>query len=244
MSLLYNNANKQTQQLRKDLDLFEKDPIGSPISIIGQITTTLTTLSRTLKDFQDYIEKQTLSLNEGAKLKNETRLQNLNNELMEYKLKFQSLKKQREQGLAEQSKAKLFTTAVSENPYGEDISMTNRRGFHDDQSQGQPQQQQQQKYSGMSMEEGLYKEQNSLDKSNQQLDDILEMGRQAFDDLVEQNELIADMRERMGESLENLGFSQVTIRKVQRKLFEDKWLFYIGALLTLYIMYLIYHYLG
>ncbi|KAH3667167.1 hypothetical protein OGAPHI_002816 [Ogataea philodendri] len=227
-----------TQQLRKDLDQFEKDPVGAQLSLIGQITTTTTNLSRTLQDYEDYIVKQTLSLNETQKIKNENRLSSLKNELLEYKLKAQSLKKQREEGLAEVNRNQLFTnrsTAISDNPYEETgvSSVTNRVG-----------QSRQEQYSGLSMQEGLQKEQSILEKSNQQLDDILEMGRLAFDDLVEQNEVVLKMKDKMSSSLQTLGVSNATIRQIEKKAFEDKWIFYVGAALTFYVMYLIWRYLG
>ncbi|ODV84563.1 glycoside hydrolase family 17 protein [[Candida] arabinofermentans NRRL YB-2248] len=246
-SLLYNSAIKQTQQLRKDLEIFENNPINSPLSIIGQITTTITTLTRTLQDYEDYILKQTLSLNESQKLKNENRLKNLKDELIEYKLKFQLFKKQREDGLNELNKNQLLytnrSTAISDNPYDESngSSIVNRANAKsiDDQNDNESN-----KYSSLSMQEGLYKEQTVLEKSNQQLDDILEMGKLAFDDLIEQNEVILKMKDKMSSSLQTLGVSKATIRKIEKKAFEDKWIFYIGALITLYIMYLIYSYLG
>ncbi|OWB69157.1 hypothetical protein B5S33_g4989 [[Candida] boidinii] len=223
---------KQTQQLRKDLEVFEQDPVNTQLSTIGQITTTITQLSRILQEYDDFISKQTL--NENSKLKNETRLLNFQNELSESKIKFQSLKKQREEDLAQISKNSLFnntSTAVSDNPY-ESNTVVNRHANIAAQQQ-----------SGLSMQEGLYKEQSILQRGDEQLDAILEMGQQAFTDLVEQNEIIKKTQQKMVQSLETLGVSRETIRKIEKKAFEDKWIFYIGAILTLYFFYLILKYL-
>ncbi|OUM53384.1 hypothetical protein BVG19_g2660 [[Candida] boidinii] len=223
---------KQTQQLRKDLEVFEQDPVNTQLSTIGQITTTITQLSRILQEYDDFISKQTL--NENSKLKNETRLLNFQNELSESKIKFQSLKKQREEDLAQISKNSLFnntSTAVSDNPY-ESNTVINRHANIAAQQQ-----------SGLSMQEGLYKEQSILQRGDEQLDAILEMGQQAFTDLVEQNEIIKKTQQKMVQSLETLGVSRETIRKIEKKAFEDKWIFYIGAILTLYFFYLILKYL-
>lgn len=229
--MLYNNAMKQTQQLRKDLEVFEQDPVNTQLSTIGQITTTITQLSRILQEYDDFISKQTL--NENSKLKNETRLLNFQNELSESKIKFQSLKKQREEELAQISKNSLFnntSTAVSDNPY-ESNTVVNRHANNS------------QQHSGLSMQEGLYKEQSILQRGDEQLDAILEMGQQAFSDLVEQNEIIKKTQQKMVQSLETLGVSRETIRKIEKKAFEDRWIFYIGAILTLYCFYLILKYL-
>ncbi|VEU23087.1 DEKNAAC104099 [Brettanomyces naardenensis] len=238
-SLLYNNATRLTQQLRKDLEQFAKDPSTAAPALIGQITTTINNLGRTLRDYEEFINNQTLSLNESQKLKNQNRLTNLKKEYSEYKVKFASLRKQREDSQAESSRNQLFSnrsTAISDNPYDEN-SMSIRQG-HASKNGSVPSD------SGLSMQEGLYKEQSVLERSNQQLDDILEMGRQAFDDLVEQNEIVGKMRDRMSSSLETMGVSRATIRKIEKKAFEDKWIFYIGGGTTLFSMYMIWHYLG
>lgn len=183
-----------------------------------------------------------MSLNEAQKTKNKGRLQTLRQEYAEYKQKIDSLRKQREEALAEANRSRLFSntsTAISDNPYDES-NMTSRQSH----AVSQGEQTQINASSGMSMTDGLYKEQTSLERSNQQLDDILDMGRQAFDDLVQQNEIVGKMRDRMSSSLETMGVSRATIRKIDKKAFEDKWIFYIGAALTFLIMYLIWHYLG
>lgn len=169
-------------------------------------------------------------------------MQTLRQEYAEYKQKIDSLRKQREEALAEANRSRLFSntsTAISDNPYDES-NMTSRQSH----AVSQGEQTQINASSGMSMADGLYKEQTSLERSNQQLDDILDMGRQAFDDLVQQNEIVGKMRDRMSSSLETMGVSRATIRKIDKKAFEDKWIFYIGAALTFLIMYLIWHYLG
>ncbi|QPG74250.1 hypothetical protein FOA43_001575 [Brettanomyces nanus] len=239
MSLLYNNASRLTQQVRRDLEQFEKNPVTAAPALLGQITTTINNLGRTLADYEMYIKNQTLSLNESQKVKNQNRLENLQKEYSEYKVQFSGLRKQREEAQAEQNKSQLFSnrsTAISDNPYEENgITSRQTRAAKENNEISD---------SGMTMRDGLYKEQSTFERSNQQLDDILEMGRQAFDDLVEQNEIVGKMRDKMNSSLETMGVSRATIRQIEKIAFEDKWIFYIGAALTLFIMYMIYHYLG
>lgn len=220
--------------MRKELDQFSGDPAGAAPGLIGQLTTTINNLGRTLRDYETYIKNQTLDLNEAQKQKNQGRLENLQKEYDDAKASFTSLRKRREDAQTEAGRSQLFTnksTAISDNPY-DNNTMTSRH------TQQPPTE------TDMSMQEGLYREQNILERSNAQLDDILEMGRQAFDDLVEQNEIVLKMRDRMTSSLATMGVSKATIRTIEKKAFEDKWIFYIGAALTLFLMWLIYHYLG
>ncbi|CDK26213.1 unnamed protein product [Kuraishia capsulata CBS 1993] len=225
---VFNLYNNKQMNLRKDLEAFDGNPVGAPLSLLGQITTTITLLVRTLDEYESFIAKETI--NEEKKLKNETRLLNLRSELGESKEKFTLLKKKREQGLQDTGRTQLFERgrngAGSDNPY-------------DDTANQQPG-----VASSLSMQEGLLKEGSVLGRGNQQLDEILEMGRATFEDLVSQNEIIAKAQRKMTESLSTLGFSRATIRKIEKKAFEDKWIFYIGALFTFFCFWLIWRYLG
>lgn len=105
-----------------------------------------------------------------------------------------------------------------------------------------PQQQQQQQESYMSYLEGLYKEKNTLVKGSEQLDRILEMGQQAFDDIVEQNETLRKIQAKFEESLITLGVSRGTIRSIERRARQDRWIFWFGLVVMLVSFYYIYKY--
>lgn len=93
--------------------------------------------------------------------------------------------------------------------------------------------------SGLSYTEGMHKERSTLSRGNQQLDDILEMGREAYEELVASNQMLRNFQEKITGSLLTLGVSQETIRSVERRAFQDKWIFYGGA----FVMFVLFYYI-
>lgn len=71
------------------------------------------------------------------------------------------------------------------------------------------------------------------------MDRILEMGQQAFEDIVEQNEILRKVQTKFEESLITLGVSQGTIRSVERRAKQDKWLFWFCVVVMLVVFYYI-----
>lgn len=85
----------------------------------------------------------------------------------------------------------------------------------------------------------MHKEHSTLARGNQQLDEILEMGREAYEELVASNEYLRKFQEKITGSLLTLGVSQETIRSVEKRAFKDKWIFYGGA----FFMFVLFYYL-
>ncbi|EEQ42905.1 hypothetical protein MG1_00236 [Candida albicans GC75] len=239
MNSIYNHGLKQTQTITKDLTQFEKNLSTSPLSLQGAITTSLTAFRKTIKEYSDLLEK---NVNDTSYTKHENRLNKFNQDLNEFTSKFDTLKKQRDIQVQEANKQELLgrrhisTTATaalgstsSDNPYE---SSSNP-------SQQQQQQQLQDEQNTMSYREGLYHEKNSLERGSEQLDRILEMGQQAFEDIVEQNEILRKVQTKFEESLITLGVSQGTIRSVERRAKQDKWLFWFCVVVMLVVFYYI-----
>lgn len=96
----------------------------------------------------------------------------------------------------------------------------------------------------MSYDEGMSKERDSLGRSSRQLDEILQMGQQSFDDLLVQNEYLQKFEKKLALSLMTLGVLRGTITRVERRAYQDRFLFFGGAIVTLVCFFLIYKYLG
>ena len=97
--------------------------------------------------------------------------------------------------------------------------------------------------SGLSYHEGLQKEQSIFERGNAQLEYILEMGQNSLNDIIEQNQILAGVQSKLTKSLRTLHFSEETIQKVNRRLFKDKLIFWIGLILMFTGMYLAMKYL-
>lgn len=224
MNALYNHGVRQTHHLTRDLASLEKNLLTSPMSLQGSIITSLTAFKKTIKEYNDMIQQSG-----GGDDKHRTRLEKFNGELNQFQLKFDSLRQQRESILQENNQQELMgrrhVAGGSENPYD-----SGSQGY----GYGQNQQQQ---TSNMSYLEGLYKEKQSLSRRSQQLDQILEMGQNAFEDLVEQNETLKKLGSKFSLSLVTLGVSQGTIRTIEKRARQDKWLFWGGVIIFFVLCY-------
>lgn len=220
MNALYNHGIKQTQLITKDLTAFEKQLSTAPLSLQGSIGTSLTSFKKTVREYRDLVRQNS---QDETNTKHETRLNRFEGELEGFQRKFDSLKKQRETLMAETSRQELMGRRhtgqglISENPY--------------DPSRHQAQTQEQ-----LSYLEGLDKERGSLQRGTQQLDHILDMGLQALQDLVDQNDTLRSMQIKFEHGLEVLGVSRGTIRSIERRARQDKWLFW-GSFLLLILFF-------
>lgn len=217
MNSLYNHGVKQTQLLTRDLALFEKNFSTLPMSLQGSISTTLTAFKKTIKEYTDLVRQSNL-----AEEKHLVRLQKFQADLAQFTAKFDSLRHQRELHL----QAELHQELMGRRPTGSD------NPYEQPSPQEQFQQQQQQNLSYL---EGLHKEKQSLGRGNQQLEMILEMGQSAFEDLVEQNETLRKLGNTFEQSLMTLGVSQSTIRRVERRAKQDKWIFW-GMVVVFFVI--------
>ncbi|CCH42443.1 hypothetical protein BN7_1988 [Wickerhamomyces ciferrii] len=221
--------------LRKDISQFESQLNTAPLSLQGSIVANLSTLTKTIDEYES------LAKNESQPEKQEKariRLINFKKDIQELRTKYQNLKKTRDDQLEETTRSELLNRRGHYNGQSSITSSSSANPFDSQQgTQQQPQQQQ-------SYHDGLYKENSTLSRGNQQLDEILEMGMEAFDELVASNELIRKFQSKVTDSLSTLGVSQGTIRTIEKRAFEDKWLFYGGAILMFIILYYIYKWLG
>lgn len=187
------------------------------MSLQGTIITSLTAFKKTIREYNDLVKQNTFT-----EEKHQARLEKFQQDLAQFTSKFDNLRQQREVQLLAESHQELLGrrhAVTSDNPY--------------DEQQAALQQQL------MSHLEGLYKEKQSLSRGSQQLDQILEMGQSAFEDLVEQNETLRRLGATFEQSLLTLGVSQGTIRRVEHRAKQDKWLFWGGVLLMFVMCYYI-----
>ncbi|KAG7196008.1 protein transport protein bos1 [Scheffersomyces spartinae] len=227
MNSLYNHGIKQKNQLSKELVEFEKNLASSPLSLQGSISTTLTAFRKTIDDFRQLVKQNSA---DDSNMKNEQRLELFTQELRAYTQKFNDLKRQREAILHESNRLELLgrrhhnISMAADNPYEQQQTSV---------------QQYQQERDQMSFHDGLLNESLSLKRGTQQLDLILEMGQSAFDDIVDQNETLRRLGSKFEDSLVTLGVSRTTIKRIEKRARQDKWLFWGSFVLMLVIFYYI-----
>lgn len=251
MSLLYIHINKKIQELRRDVESFgsiidtaEPSNLKNSTStlLVGSISTTLSTIKSSLEKYKSYVYDTSDTQKKETNIK---KLSKLTNEYEQFKQRFEQLCERRGSIIKESERTNLFAqqnediigkaSGISDNPYSVDYRRKGNRGgaangFSENNDTDT---------TGVLMDQQM-----KLDRSNAKLDEILEMGRQAFDDIVEQNETILKIKDKMSQGLSTLGVSRSTVDQIEKVMWEDKVIFYVAGFLTLLIMWLIWKYLG
>ena len=214
---------------------------------LGQISTSLTSFSRTLDEYQALSRNE---LNAEKKDKAAERLKNFRADLSSYRAQFDQLKKEREAAVAVNNRNELLgrrphNAATPENPYAQSSSTTSQNPFA-------PSHARQRSGDGLSFgtgggtyerEEHGLREQNFFSTANAQLDEFLDRGRAVLGDLGNQREILKGTQRRLYGVANTLGISGDTIRMVERRAKQDKWIFWAGVVVFFLFCFLVIHYL-
>jgi len=244
MNSLFNSALKQQSQLRNDLDTFAASQTNLSPALQGQISATLTSFSRTIDDYSETTKKE---LNPAKQEKARERIKNFRAEILEYRQRFESLKKEREETQTSLNRNELLGrrphhASTPENPYA--ISDLTSSPFAPTPGSATsisfganptPQ--------NVSRESHALREQGFFSQSNAQLDEYLERGRAVLGDLGQQKEILKGTQKRLYTVANTIGISGDTIRMVERRAKQDKWIFWAGCIVFFVFCWLVIHYL-
>ncbi|KAL8693361.1 MAG: hypothetical protein Q9218_001798 [Villophora microphyllina] len=248
MNSLFNTALKQSSAVRRDLDAFAEDPVASSPALQGQISTSLTSLSRTIDDYAETAKKELIIPKQEKAYE---RIKTFRSDLLDYRQTFERLKKDRQDVQTTQARTELLGrrphhTSTPENPYANTLPSSSPLFS----SQNRPQNQQQQ--SSLSFgsspqdytrETHALREQNFMSSTNAALDEYLERGRAVLGDLGQQKEILKGTQRRLYSVANTLGVSGETIRMVERRAKQDRWIFWAGCVVFFGFCWLCIHYL-
>ncbi|RMZ85245.1 hypothetical protein DV738_g315, partial [Chaetothyriales sp. CBS 135597] len=225
---IFNSALKQSNALRKDLDAFAQAPAAASPALQGQISTTLTSLSRTIDDYQFLSRSEP---NPEKKEKAEERLKNFKADLASYRAQFDELKKEREAAINISNRNELLGrrphhAPTPENPYAHVSSQGNSAFAPADGSARATA-----GATNYTAEEQALREQNFFQAANSQLDEFLDRGRAVLGDLGQQREILKGTQKKLYNVANTLGVSGDTIRMVERRARQDKWIFWAGVII-------------
>ena len=82
-----------------------------------------------------------------------------------------------------------------------------------------------------------------MSSTNTALDEYLERGRAVLGDLGQQREMLKGTQKRLYSVGTTLGISGDTIRMVERRAKQDKWIFWGGVIIFFLFCWLVIHYL-
>ena len=159
-------------------------------------------------------------------------MKNFKSDLSSYRAQFDQLKKEREAAVNVNNRNELLGrrphhAATPENPYAHASSQGSSAfapahgNAQDGLSLGSN------NYTG---EEHALREQNFFSTANSQLDEFLDRGRAVLGDLGQQRDILKGTQKRLYSVANTLGVSGDTIRMVERRAKQDKWIFWGGVI--------------
>ncbi|KAH7052050.1 transporter bos1 [Macrophomina phaseolina] len=224
MNSLFNSALRQSTSIRKDLDAFAESSTLSP-ALLGQINASLTSFSRTIEDYNRLAKQEMVAAKQEKAYE---RIKNFRTELNDYREQFNRLKQENDERQQVQTRAELLGrrphhAATPENPYA------SRRGPS---ALGAAP-------SEYTREMHAFREQSFMSQTNAQLDEFLERGRAVLGDLGDQREMLKGTQRKLYSVANTLGISGDTIRMVERRAKQDKWIFWAGVVIFFTFCYLV-----
>ncbi|KAI2602175.1 glycoside hydrolase superfamily [Hypoxylon sp. NC1633] len=241
----FNSALKQSTSIKRDLAGLSCSDGNAPTpAAIGSLSASLTAFSRTLDEYNTLSKQE---LNPAKQEKAYERIKNFRTELSSFRSQLDEMKSRREDALHTQNRSELlgrrpFVTATPENPYANTPPQQpsspsiplNRYGNGGQLSMGS---------NDYTRETHALREQNFFGATNTALDDYIARGQAVLGDLGAQRDMLKNTQKRLYSVANTLGVSGDTIRMVERRAREDKWIFGAGVVIFFAFCWLCLHFL-
>ncbi|OTB03909.1 hypothetical protein M426DRAFT_171062 [Hypoxylon sp. CI-4A] len=242
MNTQFNSALKQSTSIKRDLaGLSTSDSAPPTPAALGSLSASLTSFSRTLDEYNALAKQE---LNPAKQEKAYERIRNFRAELSSFRSQLDEFKTRREDALHANNRSELlgrrpFATATPENPYANapspQPSSPNRYGSSGGQlSMGS---------NDYTRETHALREQNFFASTNTALDEYIARGQAVLGDLGTQREMLKNTQKRLYSVANTLGVSGDTIRMIERRAKQDKWIFWAGAVVFFAFCWLCLHFL-
>ncbi|OAL47720.1 v-SNARE protein-like protein Bos1 [Pyrenochaeta sp. DS3sAY3a] len=253
MNALFNSALRQSSSIRKDLDQFADTAAPSP-HLQAQLNASLTSFARSIDDYARLARQEPVHTKQEKALE---RLKTFRSDLDEYRASFKRIKSVNEDIQTTEARTELLGrrphhAATPENPYA--VPSAALAAQHSPFAPAQPYNPnapyRPNPYAAGAPQGGDYdreghvlRESTFFNKTSEQLDEFLDRGRAVLGDLGQQREMLKGTQRRLYSVANTLGISGDTIRMVERRAKQDKWIFYAGVVVFFLFCWLVIHYL-
>lgn len=240
--MTYNSALRQSKALRSDLDSLNAKGVLTPAEI-GKVSASLASFSKIVEEYNHLARQELVQKKQDEAFE---RVKRFRHDLSDFRSLVDGLKKTREDVQHQTNRSELLGrrryNATPENPYANASTTAPNPNFPPRQSSlaGGP------LTTGSSdelRESHAFREQNMFANTNQALDDYIARGQAVLGDLGQQREMLKNTQKRLYNVANTLGVSGDTIRMVERRAREDKWIFFAGAIVFFLFCWLVLHYL-
>ncbi|KAH7171293.1 hypothetical protein EDB81DRAFT_194830 [Dactylonectria macrodidyma] len=242
MNISYNSALRQSKSLRNELSSLTSKPQASP-GEIGNVSASIATFTKTLDEYQSIARQEIVPKKQEEAF---ARVKRFREDLSDFRAQVDGLKSTREEAQHQSNRAELLGrrpyNATPENPYANATTTTTHSTFQPRQpaasngplTMGSGEEQR---------EAHAFREQNFFANTNNALDEYIARGQAVLGDLGQQREMLKGTQKRLYTVANTLGVSGDTIRMVERRAREDKWIFFAGVIIFFLFCWLVLHYL-
>ncbi|KAK0747077.1 hypothetical protein B0T18DRAFT_438776 [Schizothecium vesticola] len=254
MNTTFNSALKQSTLIRRDLSSLSSSPASLTPSAIGALSASLTAFARTIDEYHSLAKQEPVATKQE---KAHERIRNFRAELADFRSQLDTLKSSREDAAHAQNRAELlgrrpFQTATPENPYASSAAAGAggagtsgygygggggghaRTGSAAEGGGG---------YEMAERESHAMREQQFFSSTHSALDDYIARGQAVLGDLNQQREMLKSTQRRLYSVGNTLGISGDTIRMIERRARQDKWIFWAGVVVFFGFCWLVVRYL-
>ncbi|KAH0522601.1 hypothetical protein TsFJ059_006426 [Trichoderma semiorbis] len=242
MNVAYNTVLRQSKAIRSDLSNLESKSLPTPAEI-GSVSVSLTSFSKSLDEYHNLARQEIVPKKQEEAYE---RVKRFRDELSEFRGSLDVVKQTREEAQHNHNRSELLGrrpyNATPENPYANAAGTTTHSSF-------QPRHTSSNSTSlttgaGDEVREAhAFREQNFFSNTNHALDDFIARGQAVLGDLGQQRETLKNTQKRLYGVANTLGVSGDTIRMVERRAREDKWIFVAGVIIFFLFCWLVIHFL-
>ncbi|PTB68160.1 v-SNARE protein [Trichoderma citrinoviride] len=246
MNVAYNTVLRQSKAIRSDLANLESKSAPTPADI-GSVSVSLTSFSKSLDEYHSLARQELVPKKQEEAYE---RVKRFREELSEFRAKLDVVKRAREEAQHHHNRSELLGrrpyNATPENPYASAGAAPPTTTTH---SSFQPRHKSSNSTSlttgaGDDLREAhAFREQNFFSNTNHALDDFIARGQAVLGDLGQQRETLKNTQKRLYGIANTLGVSGDTIRMVERRAREDKWIFVAGVIVFFLFCWLVLHFL-
>lgn len=208
--------------------------------IIGQISASLASLARTIDDYDSMARREIVPAKQEKAFQ---RVKNFRKEMSEYRQQFEKLKSDRSEQEHTVARGELLgrrghSSATPENPYA-NTAHTRTQPSHSPFAPAPGSGPSGLQHGSLAREDHVFRERDFMTRTNDQLDDYLDRGRAVLADLGEQRAMLKNTQRKLYSVANTLGVSRDTIRMIERRASQDKYIFYGGVVVFFVFCYFV-----
>ncbi len=246
-NVVYNAALRQSKAINSDLATLQAKGEASAAEI-GNVSVTLATFTKAIDEYNSLARQEIVPKKQEEAFE---RVKKFRDDLAGFRSQVDNLKKAREEAQYQNNRTELLgrrpynANSTPENPYA-NTSATNTSSTFQPRHGGGGGGAASHLTTGSQdemREAHAFREQNFFSNTNQALDDYIARGQAVLGDLGQQREMLKNTQKRLYSVANTLGISGETIRMVERRAREDKWIFAAGVIVFVAFCWLVLHYL-